>query len=52
MGGFDGAEVRELVGLFILRKLRSKFKNDEIGLYRDNGLTAFRNMGSRTAEKI
>ena len=41
-----------LVGLFLLHKLRSKFKNNDIGLYRDDGLAAFRNMGPRTAEKI
>ena len=52
MGSFDDAEVCELVGLFLLHKLRSKFKNNEIGLYRDDGLAAFRNMGPRTAEKI
>ena len=52
MGSYDGAEVCELVGLFMLNKLRAKFSNDNIGLYRDDGLAAFRNMGPRRADKI
>ena len=38
MGSYDGAEVCELVGLFILNSLSKKFGNDNVGLYRDNGL--------------
>ena len=50
---YDGAEVCELVGLFILHKLKTKFNNEKnIGLYRDDGLAAFRNMGPRTADNI
>ena len=52
MGSLDGAEVCELVGLFILDKLTKCFANQNIGLYRDDGLAVFRNMGPRTAEKI
>ena len=52
MGSYDEAEVCELVGLFILHKLKTKFNNKNIGLYRDDGLAAFRNMGSRTADNI
>lgn len=52
MGSYDGAEVCELVGLFMLHKLDQKFTNNKnIGLYRDDGLAAFRNMGPRTADK-
>ena len=36
MGSFDGAEVADLVGLFLLSKLSSL--NINIGLYRDDGL--------------
>ena len=36
MGGFHGAEVCDLVGLFLLSQLREIFPN--IGLYRDDGL--------------
>ena len=52
MGSYDGAEVCEIVGLYILHRLRSKFNNKNIGLYRDDGLAAFSNMGPRTANKI
>ena len=37
----------------MLNKLSQKFKNNgNIGLYRDDGLAAFRNMGPRTADRI
>ena len=40
MGSFDGAEVCELVGLYLLEKLvkRGIFKRELVGLYRDDGL--------------
>ena len=40
MGSFDGAEVCELVGLYLLEKLVKKdiFKREHVGLYRDDGL--------------
>ena len=53
MGSFDGAEVCELVGLFLLNRLAHEFNNREnTGLYRDDGLAAFKNMGPRTADKL
>ena len=52
MGSYDGAEVCEIVGLYILHHLRKSFNNEDIGLYRDDGLAAFSNMGPRTADKI
>ena len=51
MGGFDGAEICELVGLFILHKLTTRFDNGSIGLYRDDGLASFKNMSGRSADK-
>ena len=51
MGCYDGAEVCELVGLFILSKLSSEYPNDSIGLYRDDGLAVFKNMNARSADK-
>ena len=38
MGSYDGAEVCELVGLYLLDKLSSLISRDQIGLYRDDGL--------------
>ena len=53
MGSYDGAEICELVGLFILSKLTAVYKrNSTIGLYRDDGLAALEGIGPRTADKI
>ena len=38
MGSFDGAEICELVGLFIINHLGKRFGKENIGLYRDDGL--------------
>ena len=38
MGSYDGAEICQLVGLYILHVLREKYGKDKIGLYRDDGL--------------
>ena len=43
MWSYDGAEVCELVGLFILQKLSKKFDKDKIGLYRNDVLSVFKN---------
>ena len=52
MGSYDGAEVCELVGLYILRKLTSAYPNGNIGLYRDDGLAVFKNMSARSLDKM
>ena len=38
---FDGAELSELMGLYILHILREKYGKHRIGLYRDDGLGCF-----------
>jgi hypothetical protein len=38
MGSYDGAELCELVGLFILKEISDKFGKENVGLYRDDGL--------------
>ena len=53
MGSYDGAEVCELVGLFLLNKITSKnaiFSKCDVGLYRDDGLAVRRGSG-RTLDK-
>ena len=50
MGSYDGAEVCELVRLYILQKLTTAFPNGNIGLYRDNGLAAFRSTSARSLD--
>ena len=43
MGSYDGAEICELVELFLLSKLSNIIHIDNIGLYRDDGLAIIRN---------
>ena len=38
MGSFDGAEICELVGLYLLNELSDKFGKNNVGIYRDGGL--------------
>ena len=42
-GSYDGAEVCELVGVYILSKLDSVFGRSKVGLYRDDGLACCAN---------
>ena len=51
MGSYDGAEVCELVGVFILSQLPERCKKSDIGLYRDDGLAVFRGASGSTAER-
>ena len=50
MGCYDGAEVCELVSLYILHKLTSTYTNGSIDLYRDDGLAVFKNMSARSLD--
>ena len=43
MGAYDGAEVCELIGTVLLDKIILKYDKNSIGLYRDSGLSAFKN---------
>ena len=52
MGSYDGAEVCELVGLYILHNLGNKYGKENIGLYRDDGLAAFNKISGPQAERI
>ena len=52
MSAYDGVEVCELVGIFILYQLSPKYKKNNIGLYRDDGLALFKNIRGPQAEKI
>ncbi|PIK40481.1 hypothetical protein BSL78_22671 [Apostichopus japonicus] len=50
MGSHDGAEVCELVGLFILHNLKQHLNPADVGLYRDDGLAALRTRSGRLAD--
>ena len=51
MRAYDGAEICELVGIFMLSLLSRKFSSNNIGLYRNDGLSVFRNISGRQAKK-
>ena len=52
MGAYDGAEVCELVGNFLLEKISEICNKGNIGLYRDDGLPIFRNKSGTQLEKM
>ena len=52
MGSFDGAEICEVVGLYILHELGEKYGKERIGLYRDDGLACFENASDPEVERI
>ena len=51
MGCFDGAEICQLVGTYILNSLSSIIDKKDIGLYRDDGLAILRNLSGPTNGK-
>ena len=52
IGSYDGAELCELAGLFMLNELSKKFDKDNIGLYREEGLAVFKNHNGHQNDKI
>ena len=52
MGSFDGAEICELVGLFLLHQMNEQFPNTNFGLYRDDGLGFTMNIDSSELERM
>ena len=52
MGAYDGVEVCELVGIFMLHKICLSYDKKNIGLYRDDGLAVFQNVSGPESEKI
>ena len=51
MGCYHGVEICELVGSFILNQLGPVIEKNDIGLYRDDGLTIFRGISKPMIEK-
>lgn len=52
-GSYDGAEVCELVGLYLLHKLQPLFPNNSsVGLYRDDGLAAVDNLSGPQQDRL
>ena len=52
MAAFDGAEVCEVTGNFLLYQLAKNYNKKDIGLHRDDGLAMFKNVSGSKAEKI
>ena len=51
MGSYDGAELCELVGAFMLTELDGVINKADIGLYRDDGLGVMRQLGKPEIER-
>ena len=51
MDSFDGAEVCELIGLFLLDNLSEKYGENSVGLYSDDGLVFLRNASGSKSER-
>ena len=51
MGAYDGAEVCELIDIFMLPLLSKNITKNHIGLYRDDGLAIIKNTSSPETKK-
>ena len=52
MGSYDGAEICELVGLYLLNQLSTVIDKSSVGLYRDDGLAAINNANGPELDRI
>ena len=55
MGSFDGAELCELIGIYIQSLLTDSIElitKENIGLYRDDGLILLRNINSQQTDRL
>ena len=52
MRSYDGAEVCELVGIYLLSLLANITDKNNSGLYRDDGLIFLRNMNGQTMDRV
>ena len=52
MGSYDGAEICELVGLYILSFLGKVYGIQNVGLYRDDGLACLHKISGPASDKI
>ena len=52
MGSHDGAEICELVGIYLLGKLSNIIDRNNIGLYRDDGLCAIENANGPKLDRL
>ena len=52
MGSYDGAEICELVGLYLLNRLSTVIDKSSVDLYRDDGLVAINNTNAPKLDRI
>ena len=52
MGAYDGADVCELVGIFMLNKISEKYDKNDIDLHRDDGLAVFKKISGPESQRI
>ena len=52
MGSYDGVEICELVGIYILSRLSNIIDKNNYGLYRDDGLLVLRNVNVQKIDGI
>ena len=52
MGAPDGAELCELIGLFMLDQIQTNFPDLEVGLYRDDGLATYKQLPGPKVNRI
>ena len=51
MDSYDGAQICELVGVYILTRLATIIKKSDCGLYRDDGLVIIRNVNGQQIDR-
>ena len=52
MGSHGGAEVCELIGIFILSHLTKLINQNDSGLYRDGGLIVVKNLHGQQTDRL
>jgi hypothetical protein len=52
VGSYDGAEICDLVGLYMLNVLINEFGKERVGLYRDDALVLIKGKSGRIADKV
>ena len=52
MDSYDGAKLRELIGIYIQPLLESSLAKDQMRLYQDDGLIILRNINNQQTDKI
>ena len=52
MGSFHGAELCELVGLYLMTKIEPLLSKENFGIYRDDGLAVIPNLPDVEMERL